>query len=67
MSVKFELYMSDDDTDKIFELKKEAGEHYSDYTANNFAEVLLHRIINREYPEKIQYNEETGEVIPRRK
>lgn len=60
--VKFELYMSEEDTEKIFALKEEAGERYDDYTANDYAELLLHKIVNQQFPGKVPHDENGDRV-----
>lgn len=65
MSVKFELYMTDSILDKVFALKDEAGRN--ELTANEYAEILLERYVNQLHPQRVQFDEETGERIPRKK
>ena len=39
--------MSSDDLQKIFALKSEAGSDFDNYTANDYSELLLHKIIRQ--------------------
>lgn len=60
----FNFYLSNDDTDRLFALKDEAGK--SHLTGNEYARELLERELHRLHPERVRYNEETGERVPRK-
>ena len=47
---EFNFYLSNDDTERLFALKDEAGERE------------LHRL----HPERVRYDDETGERVPRK-
>ncbi|MFA7162821.1 MAG: hypothetical protein WC097_01555 [Eubacteriales bacterium] len=48
MATKFEFYLSEEDTDRVFLLKEKAGE--ADLTANEYAKELLIRELHRQHP-----------------
>ncbi len=49
--VKFEFYLSDEDTDRLFKLK-ESQKEYSDLTGGEYAKMLLVRELRRLHPNK---------------
>ena len=53
---EFSFYLSREDTDRVFALKKEAGE--DSMTANEYAQYLLERELHRLYPQTVQYDED---------
>ena len=63
MAVEFNFYLSDDDTDRLFSLKAEAGK--DDLTGNEYARELLERELHRLHPETVQYDD-GGDIIPRK-
>lgn len=50
--VKFEFYLSEDDTDKLFEIKEAEGK--DNLSANEFARELLERDLYRLHKTKIK-------------
>lgn len=62
---EFSFYLSDDYTERLFALKEEAGKH--DLTGNEYARQLLKSVLYSKHPEKVRYDEETGERIPRKR
>lgn len=65
MACKFEFYLSDEDTERLFALKEDAGK--DNLTGNDYAKELLHSTLYRMHPETVKYDEETGERIPRKR
>ena len=61
---EFNFYLSADDTDRLFALKAEAGA--DDLTGNEYARQLLERELHRLHPETVKYDDETGDIIPRK-
>lgn len=61
--VEINFYLSDDDADRLYALKDEAGE--DQMTGNRYAQELLERTIHRLHPERVQYDDK-GNRIPRR-
>lgn len=62
---EFNFYLSSDDTERLFALKDEAGK--SDLTGNEYARKLLERELHRLHPERVRYDDETGERVPRKR
>ena len=65
MACKFEFYLSDEDTERLFALKEE--ENKDDLTGNEYAKELLHDVLRRMHPQTVKYDDETGERIPRKR
>lgn len=61
---EFNFYLSPDDTDRLFALKAEAGA--DDLTGNEYARQLLERELHRLHPERVEYDDDTGERMPRK-
>lgn len=61
---KFEFYLGESDTERLFALKEEAGEN--DLTGNEYARKLLEGVLHKLHPQKVQYDDDTGERIPRK-
>lgn len=59
MSVKFEFYMSEEDFDRLYAIKRREGK--ADMTGNEFAKELLHKELYRLHPSIVRFDEETGE------
>lgn len=55
MATKLEFYLSDDDVERLFALKEDAGK--SDLTGNEFARFLLERELYRLHPSRVKYDE----------
>lgn len=61
MSVKFEFYLSDEDTERLFAVKEDKMKN--DLTGNEYAKELLEGILHKLHPARVQYNDDTGERI----
>lgn len=61
MAVKFELYLSDDDTERLFAIKEDNGK--DSLTGNEFARELLSSELYRMHPKRVRYDDETGNRI----
>lgn len=61
MSVKFEFYLSDDDTERLFAIKEDNGK--DNLTGNEFAKELLEAKLYRLHPKRVRYDDETGNRI----
>ena len=61
MSVKFEFYLSDDDTERLFAIKEDKGKDY--LIGNEFAKELLSSELYRLHPKRVRYDDETGNRI----
>ena len=60
---EFTFFLNDDDTDRLWALKQEAGE--STLTGNEYAAKILSWALQKLHPEQVQYDE-TGKIIPRK-
>ena len=61
MAVKFEFYLSDEDTERLFAVKVDKG--MEELTGNDYARELLERELYRLHPNRVKYDDETGERI----
>lgn len=61
MSTKFEFYLGDEDTERLFALKEDAGN--DDLTGNEYAKELLSGVLHRMHPDTVKYDDDTGERI----
>ena len=61
MAVKFETYLSDEDTERLFAVKEDKGK--AELTGNDYARELLERELHRLHPSRVKYDDETGERI----
>ncbi len=61
MSTKFEFYLSDDDTERLFAIKEDKEK--DDLTGNEFAKELLTRELYRLHPHPVKYDDDTGERV----
>jgi hypothetical protein len=61
MATKFEFYLSDEDTDRLFAAKEDQGRN--DLTGNQYAKELLEGVLYRLHPGQVRFDEETGERI----
>lgn len=59
---QFEFWLSDEDTDRVFALKAEAGA--DDLTGNEYARQLLERELHRLHPETVKYDD--NGIVPRK-
>ena len=64
MAAKFEFYLSSDDTERLFALKEENKK--DNMTGNEYAKELLESILHRMHPERVMFDDETGERIKRK-
>lgn len=64
MATKFEFYLSEEDIERLFALKEEEGK--DQLTGNEYAKELLHNILYKMHPERVHYDEDTGERIKRK-
>ena len=48
MAVKFEIYLSDEDTERLFAVKEDKGK--AELTGNDYARELLERELHRLHP-----------------
>ena len=62
---QFEFWLSGEDEDRLLALKAEAGR--DDLTGNDYARQLLEETLRRLHPETVQFNEDTGNMILRKK
>lgn len=58
MSVKLDFYLSDNDMDRLWAIKKE--KHKEDLTGNEFARELLESTLHRLHPGKVKDFDEGG-------
>lgn len=61
MAAKFEFYLSDDDTERLFAIKENKGK--DELTGNEFAKEILSKELYRLHPNRVKYNDKTGERI----
>lgn len=61
MATKFEFYLSDADTDRLFAIKEDDGK--DDLTGNEYAKELLSSVLHSMHPGPVKYDDETGERI----
>ena len=61
MAVRFEFYLSDDDTERLFAIKEDKGK--DGLTGNEFAKEIISKELYRLHPNRVKYNDETGERI----
>ena len=61
MAVKFEFYLSDEDTERLFAVKEDKGKE--ELTGNDYARELLERELYRVHANRVKYDDETGERI----
>lgn len=56
MAVKFEFYLSDEDTERLFAVKEDKGK--TELTGNEYARELLERELHRLHPSRVKYDDE---------
>lgn len=61
----FNFWLSNEYTDRLFALKEEEGR--DDLTGNEYARELLEKYLRTLHPEIVRYDEETGDIIRRKK
>jgi len=60
MSVKFEFYLSEEDTDRLFAVKNSTGNN--DLTGNEYAKELLCSSLHNLHPAIVQYDDSGDEI-----
>ena len=60
MATKFEFYLGEEDTERLFALKESEGKEY--LTGNEYAKELLSSLLHRKHPHIVKYDE-NGERI----
>jgi hypothetical protein len=60
MATKFEFYLNDDDTERLFAIKEDMGK--DELTGNEYARELLERTLYQMHPSRVRYDE-AGERI----
>lgn len=61
MSARFEFYLSDNDTERLYAVKEDSRK--DELTGNEYARELLEGILHKLHPSVVKYNDETGERI----
>ncbi len=61
MATKFEFYLSDEDTERLFALKDDKGLHT--LTGNEYAKKILEYELHRLHPKQVKYDDDTGKRI----
>ena len=61
MAVKFEFYLSDEDTERLFAVKEDKGKE--ELTGNDYARELWERERDRLHANRGKYDDEAGEGI----
>lgn len=61
MSTKFEIYLSEEDTERLFAIKENQGKE--ELTGNEFAKELLEAMLYQLHPSRVQYDDETGDRL----
>lgn len=57
----FEFYLSSNDTDRLFAIKKQQGK--DDMTGNEFAKELLEIELHRLHPKTVEFDENGDEIL----
>lgn len=55
MATKFEFYLSEEDTERLFAAKEDAGKE--DLTGNEYAKELLSKELHRLHPAIVKYDD----------
>ena len=58
---KFEFYLGEEDTERLFAIKEDMGK--GELTGNQFAKELLIRELHRLHPQRVRFDDDTGERI----
>jgi hypothetical protein len=61
MATRFEFYLNDEDTERLFAIKEDKGKN--DLTGNQYARELLEGVLYKMHPKRVRYDDETGERI----
>lgn len=64
MAPKFEFWLSGEDYDRLYALKEESGKAH--LTGNEYAKILLENTLHKMHPERVEFDDETGERIKRK-
>ena len=57
---KFEFYLSEEDTDRLFSVKNSTGNN--DLTGNEYARKLLHSVLYGMHPAVVRYDNNGNEI-----
>ena len=57
----FEFYLSSNDTDRLFAIKKQQGK--DNMTGNEFAKELLEKELHRLHPKTVEFDENGDEIL----
>ena len=60
MSVRFEFYLSEEDTDRLFSVKNSTGNN--DLSGNEYAKDLIHASLYKLHPAIVQYDDNGDEI-----
>ena len=55
MATRFEFYLSEEDTERLFAIKENKGK--SDLTGNEYAKELLVKTLHQMHPKTVKYDE----------
>lgn len=61
MSYKYEFYLSEEDAARLVAIKEDREE--DNLTNGEFAKKLLVNTLHSIHPQKVKFDEETGEII----
>ncbi len=61
MSREFNFYLLEEDMERLFAIKEDMGK--DNLTGNEFARMLLEKELHRLHPQKVRYDDDTGERI----
>lgn len=61
MATKFEFYLSEEDTERLFAIKEDKGK--DNLTGNEYAKELLVKTLHQLHPEIVKYDNDSGERI----
>lgn len=61
MATKFEFYLSEEDTERLFAIKEDKGKE--NLTGNEYAKELLVKTLHQLHPEIVKYDNDSGERI----
>ena len=60
MSVKFEFYLSDHDTERLFAIKENQGK--DDLTGGQFAKELIEDSLHKLHPQLVRYDDNDNRI-----
>ena len=55
MATKFEFYLSEEDTERLFAIKEDKGKN--DLTGNEYAKELLVKTLHQLHPRTVKYDD----------